>query len=94
VLDARKEESGEHEEDEEYWGLDELDELESEDEDEEESDEDEKRGEDDDEEGVDVEERAARQIAQDQRAEEAQVPQEKDKKVDDLADLLGKTEIK
>jgi Ran GTPase-activating protein 1 len=70
VLDARKEESGEHEHDEEYWGLDELDELESEDEDEEESDEDEKRGEDDDddeERGVDVEERAARQIAEDNR---------------------------
>jgi Ran GTPase-activating protein 1 len=96
VLEKRKEESGEHEDDEEYWGLDELDELESEDEDEEESDEDEKRGEDEGEEerGVGVEERAAGQIAQDQRAEEADVPQEKDKKVDDLADLLGKTEIK
>lgn len=94
VLDQRKEESGEHEDDEEYWGLDELDELESEDEDEDESDEEEKRGDDDDEEGVEVEERAARQLVEEQRAEESNVAQDKDKKVDDLADKLAKTEIK
>ena len=95
VLDERKEASGEHEDDEEYWGLDELDELESEDEDEEESDAEEKRGDDDDdEEGVEVEEKAARQIVEDTKAEESNVPQEKDKKVDDLADLMSKTEIK
>jgi Ran GTPase-activating protein 1 len=94
VLDARKEESGENEDDEEFWGLDELDELESEDEDEEESDEEEKRGADDDEEGVEVEERVARQIVEDTRAEESNVAQEKDKKVDDLADQMSKTEIK
>jgi Ran GTPase-activating protein 1 len=94
VLEARKEESGEHEEDEEYWGLDDLDELDSDDEDEEESDADEKRGEDSDEEGVEVEEKAARQIIEENRAEESNVAQDKDKKVDDLADVLAKTEIK
>lgn len=94
VLDARKEESGEHEDDQEYWGLDELDELESEDEDEG-SDADEKHGDDDsEEEGVDIEEKAARQIIDDKRSEESNVAQEKDKKVDDLADVLAKTEIK
>ncbi|KAF1932082.1 ran GTPase activating protein 1 [Didymella exigua CBS 183.55] len=94
ILDARKEESGEREDDEEYWGLDELDELESDDEDEGDSDDEAKKGSDDDEEGVEVEERAARQLVEDQRAEEAPVAQEKDKKVDDLADVLAKTEIK
>ncbi|KAJ4342999.1 Ran GAP Rna1 [Didymella glomerata] len=95
ILDARKEESGEREDDEEYWGLDELDELESDDEDEEEDSDDEaKKGSDDEEEGVEVEERAARQLVEEQRAEEAPVAQEKDKKVDDLADVLAKTEIK
>ncbi|KAF1839906.1 ran GTPase activating protein 1 [Cucurbitaria berberidis CBS 394.84] len=88
VLEARKEESGEHEDDEEYWGLDELDELESEDEEEEDGDGDEE------EEGIEVEERAARQLVEDQRAEESNVSQEKDKKVDALADLMAKTEIK
>ncbi|KAF2831628.1 RNI-like protein [Ophiobolus disseminans] len=94
VLDARKEESGEHEDDDEYWGLDELDELESEEEDDDESDAEEKRGQDSDDEGVDVEEKAARQIVEDKQAEESNVPQEEDKKVDDLADVLSKTEIK
>lgn len=93
VLEARKEESGEHEDDDEYWGLDELDELESDEEDEEESDE-ETRAEDEDEEGVEVEERAARQLVEDQRTEDSNVAQEKDKKVDDLADLMSQTEIK
>jgi Ran GTPase-activating protein 1 len=94
ILEARKEESGEHEDDEEYWGLDELDELDSEDEDEEESDTEEKHGDDSDEEGVEVEEKAARQIIEDKKAEESNVAQDKDKKVDDLADVLAKTEIK
>ena len=94
VLEARKEESGEHEDDDEYWGLDELDELESEDEEEEESDDEAKGDDDNDEEGVDVEERAARQLVEDQRAEDSNVPQEKNQKVDDLADLMAKTEIK
>jgi Ran GTPase-activating protein 1 len=94
VLETRKEESGENQDDDEYWGLDELDELDSEDEDEEESDADEKHGDDSDEEGVEVEEKAARQIVDDKRVEESNVAQDKDKKVDDLADALAKTEIK
>ncbi|KAK1914837.1 hypothetical protein P3342_010826 [Pyrenophora teres f. teres] len=69
--------------------------MRNESEDEEESDEEGKRGnEDDDKTGVEVEEKAARQIADDNKAEEANVPQDKDKKVDDLADLMSKTEIK
>jgi Ran GTPase-activating protein 1 len=94
LLDERKEASGENEDDEEYWGVDELDELESEDEDEEDSDDEAKKADDDDEEGVEVEERAARQLVEDQRAEESNVTQEKDSKVDDLANSLAKTEIK
>lgn len=94
VFDARKEESSEHEDDEEYWGLDDLDELDDDDEDDEESDADEKHGEDSGEEGVEVEEKAARQIIEDKKVEESNVPREKDKKVDDLADVLAKTEIK
>jgi Ran GTPase-activating protein 1 len=95
VLDARKEESGERADDDEYWGLDELDELESDDEDEEEDSDDEaKKGSDDEEEGVEVEERAARQLVEEQRTEESNVAQDKDNKVDDLADVLAKTEIK
>lgn len=93
VLDARKEESGEHEDDEEYWGLDDLDELDDDEEDEE-SDTEAKHVEDSDEEGVEVEEKAARQIVNDKLAEENNVAQEKDKKVDDLANALAKTEIK
>ncbi|KAF1359426.1 ran GTPase activating protein 1 [Lizonia empirigonia] len=94
-LDARKEESDERPDDEEYWGIDELDELESDEEDEEEDSDDEaKRGSDDEEEGVEVEERAARQIVEEQRTEDSNVAQDKDKKVDDLADVLAKTEIK
>ncbi|KAH5398983.1 hypothetical protein HBI46_242350 [Parastagonospora nodorum] len=93
VLDARKEESGEHEDDEEYWGLDELDELDDDEEDEE-SDAEAKHGEDSDEEGVEVEEKTARQIVDNKLAEESNVAQQKDKKVDDLANALAKAKIK
>jgi Ran GTPase-activating protein 1 len=92
VLEERKDEDSEHADDEEYWGLDELDELDDEEEDE--SDEEEKGDADSDEEGVEVEEKAARQIVEDQRAEESEVAQQKDGKVDALADVLAKTEIK
>ncbi|KAF2109462.1 ran GTPase activating protein 1 [Lophiotrema nucula] len=95
VLEARKEAAdGVGEDDEEYWGIDELDELEEESDDEEDEDEDAKAGSDEEEEGVNVEEKAARQIIADQEAEDENVPQEKDQKVDDLADALAKTEIK
>jgi Ran GTPase-activating protein 1 len=93
VLEERKDEDSEHADDEEYWGLDELDELDDDEEDEE-SDEEEKHGADSDEEGVEVEEKAARQIVEDQRTEESEVAQQNDGKVDELADVLAKTEIK
>lgn len=96
LLDSRKEESGERPDDEEFWGLDELDELESDDEEEEEeeSEDEAMKGSDDEEEGVEVEERVARQIVEDERAEGGAVAQQKDGKVDELADVLGKVEIK
>jgi Ran GTPase-activating protein 1 len=90
ALGVRKEKAGIEDEDDENWGLDELDELESE----EEEEEDEAVPSDEEEEGVAVEEKAAREVADIQKAEEANVAQEKDKKVDELADLLGKAEIK
>jgi len=92
VLSERKDKAGGVGADiEDYWGLDELDELE------EESDEEEEEvvSEAESEEGVEVEEKAAREIAIAQQAEDAApVAQEKDKNVDELADILGKTEIK
>ncbi|KAF2808567.1 ran GTPase activating protein 1 [Mytilinidion resinicola] len=91
ALGARKEKAGVEDEDDENWGLDELDELDSEDENEEDE---EGVASDQEEEGVEVEERAAREVADTQKAEEEPVAQQKDKKVDELADLLGKTEIK
>jgi Ran GTPase-activating protein 1 len=96
VLEERKEAAdGKGEDDEEYWGLDELDDLEEdEDEEEEDSDEDLKRAVSDDEEGVEVEEKAARELVETQRAEDEDVPQQKDKSVDELADVLAKAEIK
>ena len=100
LLEERKESFAEsdahagHEDDEEYWGLDELDDLEEEDEDEEDSDEEAKRGDVDEDEGVEVEEKAARELIDTERAENENVPQENSKTVDALADALAKTEIK
>ncbi|PVH92690.1 RNI-like protein [Periconia macrospinosa] len=95
VLEKRKDAAdGVGEDDDEYWGLDELDELESDDEDEEDEDDEAKAGSDDDEEGVEVEEKAARELINAENAEAQNVAQEKDQKVDDLADQLSKTEIK
>jgi Ran GTPase-activating protein 1 len=71
-----------------------LDELESDDEDEDDDDDDEAKAGSEDEEGVEVEEKAARELIDVQDSEEQNVPQEKDLKVDDLADQLAKTEIK
>ncbi|KAF2498444.1 ran GTPase activating protein 1 [Lophium mytilinum] len=92
VLSARMEKAGVEDEDDENWGLDELDELDSEDEDEEGDEE--GVASDQEEEGVEVEEKAAREVADTQKAEEEPVAQKKDEKVDELADMLGKTEIK
>jgi len=104
VLDARREEAGvEEDEEDEDWGIDELDDLEEDDEDEEEDDNDEgeddnDEGEDDNDEGEDDNDEGE---AEDERivkdadiAEDQPVAQEKDKEVDDLANLLGKTELK
>jgi Ran GTPase-activating protein 1 len=90
VLEARKEKADGVGEGDEYWGLDELDELEDE------SDEEEEEGAEsgDEEEGVEVEEKAAREVAAAQQAEEENVPLENDKSVNDLADTLRKTQIK
>jgi Ran GTPase-activating protein 1 len=77
----------------EYWGLDELDELD--DESDAEDDEDEAaKSSDKDEEGVAVEEKAARELITAERAEDENVAEEKDSNVDDLADVLAKTQIK
>ncbi|PSN62941.1 RNI-like protein [Corynespora cassiicola Philippines] len=95
ALEERKDAAdGKGEDDEEYWGIDELEDLESEDEDEEEDDDEAKKGSDDEDEGVEVEEKAARELLAAEQAEQQNVPQEKDKKVDDLADALAKTQIK
>ncbi|GAM86676.1 hypothetical protein ANO11243_046940 [Dothideomycetidae sp. 11243] len=80
TLDERRETAGE-DEDEERWGLDELDDLEEEDSDEEEDEE-----EQDDEQAHIVRDAEA--------AEDQPVAAEKDKDVDELASTLGKTEIK
>ncbi|KAK4507971.1 hypothetical protein PRZ48_001706 [Zasmidium cellare] len=87
LLDKRKEDGeekypGVDEDDEDLWGLDELDELDDEDEDEE----DEEADEEDAEEEKVVKDADA--------AEDEPVAGKKDKDVDDLADALGKTEIK
>lgn len=96
VLEERKEKAnGVGEDDENYWGLDELDDLEEVSEEEEEDEVYEAaRASESEDEGVDVEEKAARELAAAQQAEEENVAEEKDKKVDELADALAKTEIK
>ncbi|KAF2729664.1 RNI-like protein [Polyplosphaeria fusca] len=92
ALKAKMEAAGIEDEDDENWGLDELDDLEEE---ESEDEEDEAaKASDEEDEGVEVEEKAARQIAADQDAEEENVALKKDDKVDDLADVLAKTQIK
>lgn len=87
LLDKRKEDGvetypGVDEDDEDSWGLDELDELDDEDEDEE----------DEDEAEEDAEEEKIVKDAD--AAEDEPVSGKKDTDVDDLADALGKTEIK
>ncbi|KAF2218837.1 ran GTPase activating protein 1 [Elsinoe ampelina] len=83
VLDERREKAGE-DEDEERWGVDELDDLEEEDNDEE--------GEEDEDE-EDEEEEGERVVKEAERAEEEPVAADQDKEVDDLAAKLGKTGI-
>ena len=93
-LGKRREGAGVEDEDDENWGVGDLDELESEDEDEEDDDEEAKAGSDEEDQGVAAQEKAARDIIADQQAEEEVVAQKNDKEVDDLADALAKTEIK
>ena len=95
VLEKRKEDAdGVGEDDENYWGIDDLDDLEEEDEDEDEDQDEAATASDDEEEGVEVEEKAARELVSAQQAEEENVPLRDDKKVDELADALAKTQIK
>lgn len=95
ILSERKgNANGVGEDDEEYWGIDELDDLEEDSDDEEDEDAEAKAGSDDEEEDVDVQEKAARELAITQQAEDQNVAQDKDKNVDDLADALSKTQIK
>jgi Ran GTPase-activating protein 1 len=90
VLEERKENAAElypgvDEEDEDAWGVDELDELEEDDEDEEEEDEEEEEEQEAEEEKI---------VKDADKAEDEPVAQKKDKDVDELADALGKTELK
>jgi Ran GTPase-activating protein 1 len=93
-LGKRREAAGVDDEDDEGWGVGDLDELESEDEDEDDDDEAAAAASDDEDEGVVAQEKAARDIIADQQAEDADVAQRDDKDVDALADALAKTEIK
>ena len=88
-LDERREQagSGVGEGEDDYWGIDELDDLE---EVSDEEDEGEQEPEDEDE---DVEDKADRELKQADEAENENVPQEKDSEIDDLAERLGKTGI-
>ena len=86
ILGKRKEESadsyaGVDEDDEDAWGVDELDELEEESDEEDEGD-------------VSEDEEGEKLVKDDQAAENEPVAEKKDKDVDALADVLGKTEIK
>ena len=92
VLDERRENEGEKftQTDDDDWGLDELDELEDESE---EEDEEGPEDEEDEEEGIKVKDKADEELKRTEEAEDENVPLEKDKKVDELADLMGKTSI-
>jgi Ran GTPase-activating protein 1 len=83
VLDARREKDGPPLEDGEHddWGMDELDELDDESDEEEE-------------EQVEEEEAREKELERADEAEEENVPQQRSTSVDELADMLGKTEIK
>lgn len=91
ILSERKEESASEyphvdEDDEEAWGLDELDELDDEAEDEDE--------EPDDEDAEELDGEEARITKEADEAEDEPVAQKNDKDVDELANALGKTELK
>ena len=76
------------EDDEDAWGVDELDELEDEDEDEDEDDQEE------DQEEAEIEDEEEKIVNDADAAENEPVAQKQDKEVDELADALEKTELK
>ncbi|KAF1986127.1 RNI-like protein [Aulographum hederae CBS 113979] len=84
TLSERKE--GVEDADDDDWGLDELDELDDDEDDEEEEDNAVPSDDDDDDEGE-------QELKKADEAEEENVAQEKDKSVDELADMMGKTAI-
>ena len=88
VLEDRRETAG-AEEDDEAWGLDELDELEEDEDDDEEEGSDEEEHEEEDEEDAEAE----RTLKDADEAENEKVSQKKDQNVDELAEQLGKTEL-
>ena len=81
---AQEQGEGEDEDDDEYWGIDELDDLEDDSDDEE----------DEDEEDAEEEAEEEQIVKEADRAEAEPVAQKKDDDVDDLADIMKKTEIK
>ncbi|KAK0901437.1 Ran GAP Rna1 [Friedmanniomyces endolithicus] len=94
MLAGRKESAGEeypevNEDDEEAWGLDELDELDDEDEDDEEED-----GGEDAQEEDELDGKEEKVLKEADETESEPVSQKKDPDVDELADALGKTELK
>lgn len=89
LLSERREEKGQDDDPKDYWGIDELDELESEDE-EDEDDKAEIEEEEEEEEKIDYGERVLKEADQ---AEGEKVTEKKDREVDDLAEKLGRTEL-
>lgn len=81
ALSERKEKAGVEDEEDENWGIDELDELEEDSDDEE------------DEAEEEEEEEREQVLKRADQAEQENVAQDKDKEVDKLADLLGKSGI-
>jgi len=90
ILSTRKDEKASEypdvdEDDEDAWGLDELDELDGDDEEDED---------DEDDEAAEEEGEEAKVVQDADKAEDEPVAQKKDEDVDELADALGKTELK
>ena len=86
LLSERKDEQGQHSDPENHWGVGDLDELEGEDSEEEEEDE---VAEEEEEEAGERE----KMLADADKAEDQPVSQKKDEDVDELADIMKKTEI-
>ena len=92
LLEMRRKESGADGDDKEGWGLDSLSDLEEESEEEEEEEEEEEDVEDEEHEaGEEKDEKAERLLQEAEEAEGMNVALENDKKVDELAEKLGRT---